>query len=246
MHRFFVPEEQFTDTEVKLVGEQAHQIRDVLRMQRGAHIVVLDNLGWEYEVALNNVARKQVQAMILERREATGEPHTKLTLYQSLLPRAKFEWVLQKCTEVGVSNFIPVITQRSLIQDTAVALKKMERWERIITEAAEQSGRARIPTLADPIQLHAAVSDLKAYQRSLIAWEQREGTDIRTSLRESEEGPAAVALFIGPEGGFAEEEVAWSRSAGVTPVTLGQRILRTETAAIVASALILYELGNFH
>jgi len=244
MNRFFISKSDIRGDEVVLSGQQAHQIRNVLRMTSGEGIIVLDNTGCEYEVVLTGVDKQKVAGRIESRRAGAGEPKVRLTLYQSLLPRDKFELVLQKCTEVGVSQFIPVITQRSLVRDAdAVTPNKLTRWRRILTEAAEQSHRTRIPELAKPVQFEEVLSQVNAFDRCLIASPYEQQNTLQKALRPSNTANAqTIALLIGPEGGFAEQEIGLAIEAGAKPVSLGPRILRTETAAIVAAALILHEL----
>jgi 16S rRNA (uracil1498-N3)-methyltransferase len=245
MHRFFVSNQNLQGEKVVFLGQQAHQIRNVLRIQPGDRIVVLDNAGWEYEVALTALSRNKITAQVIEKRQAIGEPGVRITLYQSLLKQDKFEWVLQKCTEVGVTQFVPMVTQRSLIQHPGdIKPKKLTRWRRIITEAAEQSGRGRIPELLSPISLEEGLSGLDAFQRCLMACTQAKGRGLRKSLKLGCDTPDTVALLVGPEGGFTDQEVKLGQSSGAVPISLGRRIFRTETAAVVAVSLILYELGE--
>lgn len=220
-------------------------MRRVLRMTTGQQVIVLDGTGTAYDVTLQQVTADRVVGQITRQATAQGEPRTYLTLYQSLLKRDKFEWVLQKGTEIGVSRFVPVITRRTLVRDvTSVTPDKEERWRRIILEAAEQSGRGRLPELAEPQQFPAAVSEAAASnQIALIAWEKSTGKDIASALRDL--SPLTHAgLFIGPEGGYDPEEITLAQAEGLVPVTLGSRILRTETAALVGPALVLHELGD--
>ncbi len=166
-----------------------------------------------------------------------------------MLTRDKFEFVLQKCTEVGVSRFVPVITQRALVRETAIKPEKLDRWQRIITEAAEQSHRGLIPDLLPPVSFEKILPDLRDFERCLIACEPAEGRQQRSlceqALRtDKQTAPGTVAVLVGPEGGFTEQEVVAAKENGAIPITLGPRILRTETAAIVAATLILYELGQ--
>lgn len=239
MHRFFVSPEKFTETSVVLTGDQAHQILRVLRLQVGDEFVVLDNVGWEYVVQITAVSSKQLIADILQKQAAQGEPSVDITLYMGMMKRDKFEWVLQKCTEIGVTRFVPVITQRSLVQDTKMKDNKFERWQKIIIEAAEQSRRGKIPELCAPLKLAEAFAQLDA-DLALIPWEEAEGVDVRAVLVGKR--PSSIALFIGPEGGFAAEEIELAQQHNIQPITLGKRILRAETAAMVAAALVIYEL----
>lgn len=237
MHRFFVAPDRLTETAVTFPAALAHQVRTVLRLPPGDEVVVLDNTGQEYTVTLVDVTREQVTGQITGKRPSPGEPAVQLTLYAALLKRDNFEWVLQKGTEIGITRFIPLLTRRTVV--TAVSPAKQERWQRILIEAAEQSRRGRVPTLAPPLPLTTALSTLTT-DLALIPWEEMTGYDLRAAL--SGQHPRSVALFIGPEGGFDPAEVAQATAQGVIPVTLGPRILRAETAVLVASALIIHEL----
>ena len=248
MNRFFVSKDSFRGDKVLLGKDQAHQIHSVLRLRPADRIIVLDNAGWEYQISLAKVTGEQVVGEVLQKQKAVGEPSVQITLFQSLLTRDKFEWVLQKCTEVGVSRFVPVITQRALVRETAIKPEKLDRWQRIITEAAEQSHRGLIPDLLPPVSFEEILPDLRDFERCLIAREPAEGGQ-RVALREAlrtdkQTAPGTVAVLVGPEGGFTEQEVQLARAASAVPVGLGPRILRTETAAIIATTLILHELGQ--
>lgn len=240
MHRFFISPEQIAGHHVHFRADQARQLRDVLRLRPGDAVAVLDDTGQVYRVRLEHLSRERTDGVIESRGAAGGEPAAQLTLYQSLLKREKFEWVLQKGTELGVARFAPVISRRGLVREAG---DKLDRWRRIIAEAAEQSGRGRLPELRRPVALEDALRDAPAYARALIPWEAAEDGGIRAALAGLPTAPA-VALFIGPEGGFDPAEIERARAAGVLPITLGPRILRTETAALVAVALALHELGE--
>jgi 16S rRNA (uracil1498-N3)-methyltransferase len=178
---------------------------------------------------------------IIEQKPAQGEPPCRLALYLCLAQREKFEWMLQKCTETGASTFIPVISSRSLVQDLTETNKKSARWEKILKEAAEQSGRGRIPELKPAKSLAQAAR--QGQGKRIIFWEQERSTGLRQALSDvSQINPPEISLLVGPEGGFSDEEVQLAVQAGWQPVSLGRRILRMETAAIVATALVIYEL----
>lgn len=240
MHRFFMAGLWQVGEEVVLAEAQAHQISQVLRLRPPAIITLLDNQGWAYTVALHEVNKRGVRGRVVERTPAPGEPSTHLTLYQGLLKTDKFEWVLQKGTEIGVARFVPLITVRTVVHK--VSLNKMARWERIVTEAAEQSGRGRIPELLPPIPLSSALATLPPDTLALIPYEQEKTISLQATLAASP--PHPVALFIGPEGGWGEDEIRLAQTHQVQPITLGPRILRAETAAVVAAALVFYQLGE--
>jgi len=193
------------------------------------------------------VEREVVTGEIISEMPTSGEPRHHLSLYIGLTQKAKFEWILQKGTELGVSSFIPVITERSLVRETAGEARKTERWEGILREATEQCGRGRIPKIQAAVPLNRAlVEGKKSHQVCLIAWEKETAGGLKENMpAELHPGqPVTVAALIGPEGGFSEAEARSAMDHGWLPVNLGQRILRMETAAICLAALILYELGE--
>jgi 16S rRNA (uracil1498-N3)-methyltransferase len=261
MHRFFVPPSALETQPITLTGDQAHQVRRVLRMRLGDRATLLDGRGWACEGILIAVGETDVKFQAGRRWAVAGEPATHITLHQAVLKGERFGWALQKGVEVGVGAFVPLICERNVVDDMASVENKRERWERIIQEAAEQCGRGRLPELR-PAQLFAqAVQPTppallrQAQDRllpakdggeiRLILWEGEHEARLRDTLAGCNFGPGAgIQLFVGPEGGFTEEEVAMARSYGVRPVSLGPRILRAETAGIVAAALILYEAGE--
>lgn len=234
MHRFFLPAISFQGEQVTFPADTARQIQRVLRLHPGDQVVALDNQGWEYTVALSE---GQPGGRILSRQVSSGEPLLRLHMFLCLAQREKFEWMLQKCTEVGAGEFTPVISSRSLVQDMRSLENKEERWKRIIQEAAEQSGRGKIPVLNTPLDYESALKSASAvHNLSLLAWEGENSLRIADALG-SQERNASVALLIGPEGGLSGEEAALAQTSGWKTVSLGPRILRMETAALVAAAL---------
>lgn len=243
MHRFFLPSSSFTPPVVVFPREVTRQINLVLRLRPGAEVIALDGTGMEYRVRLTEVASDSCSGEIITQAASEAEPLTKLTLLLCLTQREKFEWILQKCTEIGVSVFVPVISSRSLVQSPREIEGKLERWQRILSEAGEQSHRGIVPDLRPVLRFEEAIR-LPELRESccLIPWEEEKGVGLRTTLLEKPS--TEVALLIGPEGGFSEAEVVSAKSAGFIPVTLGPRILRMETAAMAAAALVLYERGD--
>lgn len=214
-------------------------MRDVLRLGPGDHVIVLDDSGWEYHVQLDRIDRYSATGTVLSKKLAGGEPRTKIVVFQGLLKGSKFEYVLQKCTEVGVVAFVPVVTARAIVPGESVA-DRHDRWARIIQEAAEQARRGRLPRLHPVVDFKTALK--QAAGLTLLPWEGEESRGLRSVLAGRK--VFAVNLFIGPEGGFREDEVALAIEHGAIPVSLGPRILRAETAGVVAASAILYELGD--
>lgn len=251
MHRFFVPPDTLRAQPVILTGDQAHQVRRVLRLRLGDRVTLLDGQGWAYEAMLIALGENDARFQTIQRWQAAGEPAVKITLFQAMLKGERFSWALQKGTEVGISQFVPIVCERNVIDDLDAidAAHKRQRWERIIQEAAEQSGRGCLPKLWPAQLFNQAVSTAPGRQGThlrLIPWEGERGVRLRDVLATCNlVAGASIELFVGPEGGFTEDEVALARRYDVRPVTLGSRILRAETAGVVAAAAILYAAGEF-
>jgi 16S rRNA (uracil1498-N3)-methyltransferase len=244
-HRFFVPPASITGDRVAFDAAIAHQLRHVLRLRPGARVIVLDNAGSAYEVVLETVERDTAVGRITARRAAEGEARVRVTLYQSMIKRARFEWLLQKGTELGVARFVPTYSRRTVAGGTRLGEAKRTRWERIIREAAEQCRRGRLPDLAPPMSLADACHEsVRAHDLAILPWEEQAGHGLASVLRGRTAPLDSVALLIGPEGGFDADEVQLARARGVHVVTLGPRILRAETAGVVAASVVLYELGG--
>lgn len=203
-------------------------------------IIVLDNTGNEYRVILDSISRQAVLGKIVEKRSAHGEPRTQIILYQSLLKADKFEWVLQKGTELGIAAFSPIVTERSI---NDVGKNKFTRWSQIVTEAAEQAGRGKIPLLLPHQPLSTALETAQTRGGLiLVPWEQENSYDLKTALEASDS--TTIHIFIGPEGGFSGQEIEMARQAQARIVTLGPRILRAETAGLVTASAILFARGD--
>ena len=242
MQRFFVDKETISEKQVLITDSRVHQIRDVLRMKIGDEIIVLDNTGIEYHAKLTNISQKEVAGEIIRKEKCQAEPKTQITLFQSLLAREKFQVVLQKCTEVGVCNFVPIITERSIVRKPEkIKKEKLSRFQSIITEAAEQSGRATVPSIQNVVFKSQALSELNEFDICLYG-SILDCSSLKQILRDSKFSPEKIALFIGPEGGFSDSEIEEFSKRAVQPFSLGRRVLRTETAGIVSAAVILYEL----
>ena len=243
IHRFFVPAEWISGGQARLEGSVAHQIGRVLRMSLGDQVVLLDNSGMEYVMQLQRISRAAIEGEVIYTGDGQGEPHLRLLLYQAVLKGDKFEWVLQKGTELGVSSFVPVIALRSItrMQESWQNTHYL-RWSRIITEAAEQSGRCVLPHLHPPLPFEEACQKAVGDELSIMPWEGEKHGSLRTVIEERM--PHHLSIFIGPEGGWSEVEVAHARSCGIVPVSLGKRILRAETAAIATVAAVMYALSE--
>jgi 16S rRNA (uracil1498-N3)-methyltransferase len=242
VHRFFVPPDSLGEERVSIRGEVAQQIRRVLRMRPGDTFYLLDGLGYEYLATLVEFDKDSVWADVQDKAQVLTEPAHKVSMYLSLLNKPdKFEYALQKCTELGAARFVPIVTDRSVTGTLSAA--RHERWERIIQEAAEQSGRGLIPALDEPIPLQAALK-ITSQETHIAVMPELGGVQTIAGALKGHEGARTASILIGPEGGFAPSEVSMARGTGVSIVSLGARTLRAETAAIAALTLVLYELGE--
>ncbi len=239
MHRFFVSPDLLRSSTVHLAGTPYEQIRRVLRMQVGDEIVLFDGSGYEYRVRLVEFCKGQVRGEITDMRLVAGEPKNRVDLYMSLLNKAdKLEWALQKCTELGAARFVPVAAARSV-----TSTSRPERWRRIIQEAAEQSGRGRLPALGEVMALPEALAQA-ANGHTIVLMPEVGGEDSPAEVLAQLGHASNLAVFIGPEGGFTEEEQSAARACGAHLVSLGPRILRAETAAVAALTLVMERLGE--
>jgi 16S rRNA (uracil1498-N3)-methyltransferase len=247
MNRFFLEPYLITDERVNFPEAVEHQIISVLRLRTGNIVEVLDNQGSLYRVTLDvDVEKRSVMGQVMNKERVSTEPAVQITLCFGMTNRDKVEWILQKGTEIGISEFSPFISSRTLVQSADLSEKKLVRWARIIREAAEQSHRGRLPKLNQPQDFEACLksSAVTGSSLSLIAWEGDDSDQMNIAQSLFGFEGSSIALYVGPEGGFSEEEISFARQAGCRVVTLGDRILRMETAAIVFPAIVLHDLGE--
>ena len=240
MHRFFLTDTPIAVGQFLDLSRLAHQLGRVLRLEPGARIVVLPGDGRAFAVEITELAKRSATGSVVAEIDAPPLPAVHLTLHPCSLKADKFEWVLQKGTELGVARFVPVISERSVVRPAAALLRKYERWQAILREAAEQCGRATLPALAEPlswVEAVAAPTDEKALK--LLPWEEnRDGPSLFGALQQFPQRHT-VHLLIGPEGGLTADEVAAARVAGWQTVSLGPNVLRAETASLAATAVVM-------
>ena len=239
MHRFFVTPERLAGERVALDGEVLHHLATVLRLRPGDELELLDGCGQVVRCRILVLDRRQGEAQVLSRRQATEAP-LPVQLLQALPKGDKFDLVLQKGTELGITRFVPVLTGRSVpAPDPAREEKRLQRWRRIVREAARQCRRPVVPEVAPPCGLTAALA--QAAGLKLVLWEE-ESRPLARLL--GPPTPTGVTLLVGPEGGFAAAEVAEATNAGFVPVRVGPRILRSETAGFAVAAIVQYVYGD--
>jgi 16S rRNA (uracil1498-N3)-methyltransferase len=244
--RFFVAPEAVQGDEVVLDKADSKHLLQVLRARPGDRFyAICEGVALAAELLPGG---GEARGRIVGRERVETEPPLAITLYQGLAKGEKMEWVIQKGTELGASRFVPVACARSVVKlEPGKAADKIERWQRIAKEAAEQSRRGRVPEVAAPLTWKAAVAEAAGADLVLVPWESQGGPgQLRALLTAPRETPLrSVAVFIGPEGGLTEAEVAAARAAGAHPVGLGPRILRTETAGLAVLSALLFACGDW-
>ncbi len=218
----------------------SHQLRNVLRLKQGNVITLLDGSGSAFPTRIEALTARVATGLVLAKEPVRSEPVIDLTLYQCVLKRERFEWVLQKGTELGVSRFVPVISSRTVVRPAERLLPKYERWSAIVREAAEQSRRGRLPVLDDPLHWDLALDQGEGVR--ILVWEDA-GANSSVSDRGVCEADK-VALLVGPEGGINKEEAVSAISQGWRPLSLGPRVLRAETAALAAVTVVMTMAGE--
>ena len=254
MDRCFVEPEHLNldDKTLYIDGEDVKHISKVLRYGQGDEIEVCDSNGHEYICRIESIDKTRIDLSIVDEVDINRESRIRVSLYQGVPKSTKMDIILQKLTEAGVDEIVLVNTKRSVVNIKGdKADKKFDRWERIIYEAAKQCKRGLIPKLRGILSFKEALEDMGKNDINICPYEVEKSLGIKEALQTGQvkkilenKDEVRVGIFIGPEGGFAEEENEMVKAAGIASVTMGPRIFRTETASIVATAITLYELGD--
>ncbi len=240
MANFYIAKEKITENIAIIDGEEMQHIRCVLRMKKGDTLTLCDGEGVFYEAVLDDFSEKAITAQIKSSYKAPTEPCAALTIFQGVPKNPKLETIVQKLTEIGAVKIVPVDTVRSVAKLDKKA--KVERLQKIAREAAKQSKRGIIPTVTESVPFKKAVEMAAEADLAIIPYEEERDLSIKKAL--SGQNPKTVSVIIGPEGGFDKDEIALAKEKGVLSVTLGKRILRTETAPLTVASVVLYELGE--
>jgi len=236
--RFYLPKEQFHDNKATLTPWVQQHAMKTLRLREGDRLILFDGTGIEYETVI--VTENQTYAALIEKTSpGLPEVHPKIFLYQAPIKKERWEWLLEKATELGVAAIVPLLTKFVEVDVTQNFDKKKERWENIVQSACEQSGRGFLPQILNPQSFNEAVE--KARGKRILFYE-GEATPLQSLMGEIAQA-SELSLFIGPEGGFSDEEVRLVRSREIPVVSLGTQTLRAETAAMAALS-ICYSLKS--
>lgn len=240
MPRFFVTERP-ENGRITLRGQNAHHAGRVLRLRPGERVTLCDGAGEDYDCVVETVEKDSVACRVTAIHPSETEPKQRLTLFMALPKGDKMELIVQKAVELGVRDIVPFLSKNCVSRPDKTA-QKVARWQRIAEEAASQCGRGWLPRVQPVIPAGEAITRAAQSETALFFYENETQTGLRAAL--SRGVGSTVALVIGPEGGFAPEEAAAAKQAGLTSVSLGRRILRCETAPIAALAVVLYAGGN--
>lgn len=249
MHKFFTEPCNIICSEGKIIGDDVKHIYKVLRLAEGDQIILNNCEGIEYLCEINTITKTEVIVKILEKLEKNNESNIRIHLFQGLPKGQKMDLIVQKGTELGVFEFVPTITSRVDVKLKG-DFKKLDRLNRIALEACKQSKRSVIPKVKEVVDLDKALLELKNMDLILVPYENAEDFGIKSLINQFKEEEKTlndivdIGILIGPEGGFEEEEIKKLKENGAYIITLGNRILRTETAGFTIIALLQYELGD--
>lgn len=244
MYKFFVNSNQIEENIVKIIGEDVNHISNVLRLKKEDKIIVcIKEMSYSYEAKIIEISKEYIKCKLLKKNIENVESNVSVDIYQGLPKADKMEYIIQKATEIGVKNIYPVAMERCVVKlDYKSEIKKVDRWNKIAEVAAKQSKRDFIPKVENVINIENICQNASKYDIILIAYENEEGNTIKKELKNLDRNKELkIAVVIGPEGGITSKEVEKLTLAGAKTVTLGKRILRTETASLVILSDIIYE-----
>lgn len=245
MNKFFIPKENIEGNNAVIKGEDVKHIYKVLRLQKGDNIYINDCSGNEYLGEIKSIGKDAVSAVLINKLDINNESSLKIYLYQGLPKASKMDFIVQKSVEVGVTEITPVITERVIEKSEGGEFKKTDRWNRIALEACKQCKRSIIPKIKSPVCFSDLLDQIQNMDLTVVPYENENGFGIKKMIKSlNKETIHKAAVIIGPEGGFEEKEIALLKRKGAYIVTLGPRILRTETAGLAASCILMYELGD--
>ena len=243
MSRFFIPKENVSENSITVTGDDVVHISKVLRLGIGDDFTCCDGKGNDYLVKIEKISKSEIVCDIIEKKKSDTEPAIKVSLIQGLPKAAKMDYIIQKNTELGISEIYPCNLNRCISKNEKD--KKTERWQKIAKEASQQSGRGIVPEIHNTIDIKSAKDVLKSADISFVAYECEDKNNLKSVLL-AKTNPKSVAFLIGPEGGFDKSEIEFLQNEGIAVISLGKRILRTETAGEAVLSMIMYEIGDIN
>lgn len=244
MYRFYIEEEQISENEISIEGSDVNHIRNVLRLEIGDWVVACDGHDRDYVSRIQSIDKDQVILQV-EKVQSTGtELPARITLFQGIPKKEKMELIIQKAVELGVYEIVPVMMKRCVVRlnDDKKKQKRAERWQAIAEAAAKQCDRGIIPVVHEPVTMEQAMDMAKEIQYNMIPYELQDGIDCSREIVSEACKKESVGIFIGPEGGFEADEVERAVACDIQPITLGKRILRTETAGMALLSIMMFQM----
>jgi 16S rRNA (uracil1498-N3)-methyltransferase len=251
MPKFFISDENIiNENKINVTGTDVKHIKNVLRLKKGDKITLCDGKNLEYDVIIEEFYDDYIVTVIKEKYKSKAESGIDIVLFQSIPKSDKMETIIQKSVELGINKIVPIITSRTIVhlKTEKDILKKVKRWQKIAIEAAKQSGRGVIPKIEKPLHYKEAILIIKNFNFKFILYEKERNMFLKeyfkdVNLKNIDEGNK-IAFIVGPEGGFDEDEIKFAVENGIESVSLGYRILRTETVALMIVSIIIYEIGD--
>lgn len=244
MHRFYVEENQISEEEIRIFGSDVNHIKNVLRMKENEKIIICNGQGKDFQCIISQISSEEIIVKVVSVMESNTELGVKIHLFQGLPKKDKMELIIQKAVELGVYEVIPVMTKRTIVklEEKKKTQKKLERWQSIEASAGKQSARGMIPQIRMPMTYQEALNYAATLDYNMIPYEKAENIDNTRMVIKDVKFKNSIGIFIGPEGGFEEDEIKRAIALDMKPITLGRRILRTETAGFTILSIIMFEL----
>lgn len=243
MPKFFVDENNIRDN-IKIIGEDAKHISQVLRHKQGDVLEIGDGVGFDYTCEIIEMSKREILLKVIEKKENLSEPKVKITLFQCLPKGSKMDLIIQKCVELGVTEITPFYSEFTIVKVNDKTDNKIERYQKVSETASKQSRRGIIPKINSPLSFDEAIKLSKNFDLSLIAYEKEKNMTLKKVKENINKEIKNICVFVGSEGGFSIDEIEKSVEIGIIPITLGERILRTETAGMVLANLLIYEFDE--
>ncbi len=246
MPKFFIDKNQITEKQARILGSDAIHITKVLRLSQGDTLTLCDGAGTDYTARICTATQDEVVLDIQDSSPCLAEPKLSVTLFQGLPKQGKMDYIIEKCTELGISRIVPVSFHRCVVsvKDDKAEKKKLARWRKIAAESVKQCGRGIIPEITGVMTPREAVEFSKSLDLTIAAYENERDVPLKTVLESHT--PNSVGILIGPEGGFEADEIRLFAENGIPSVTLGRRILRTETAGCAVLTAVMYAFDELN